>query len=203
MGYAARDTQAIPKQSTGFTSALNFHRVARSSYNATYSGPKNAYECPNFLPDGWRNRSTSFQVILQAFRRYMALRQATAEDLDALRDIALAAMPMDPQWDYRFPRRKEYPQDTSYWTRRQYEDYSSSIKPKYCTMVITVDIDGDGCNPPVNKPVALAVWDITFALEHDPATNGEKCTYHVVFAKFSGGLTTCLHLQLSPHHPTR
>ncbi|KAI9775594.1 MAG: hypothetical protein M1839_000995 [Geoglossum umbratile] len=83
-------------------------------------------------------------------------------------------MPMDPQWDYRFPRRKEYPQDTSYWTRRQYEDYLDSTKPKYCTMVIAVDVDGDECNPPASKPVALAVWDITFMPEHDLVANGKK-----------------------------
>jgi hypothetical protein len=39
---------------------------------------------------------------------------------------------MDPQLDYRFPRRKDYPQDTSYWTRRQYEDYLEPAEPKYC-----------------------------------------------------------------------
>jgi hypothetical protein len=120
----------------------------------------------------------------------MTLRQATAKDIDALRDIALAAMPMDPQWDYRFPRRKDYPQDTSYWTRRQYEDYLDSTKPKYCTMVIAVDVDGDECNPPTSKPVALAVWDITFMPERDLVANGKNCTYHVTMHVWRSQLKT-------------
>ena len=53
--------------------------------------------------------STSLFTLLLALTRSMALRQATTDDLDTLRDIALAAMPMDPQWDYRFPRRMDYP----------------------------------------------------------------------------------------------
>jgi hypothetical protein len=141
-----------------------------------------------YAPDKWRNRPNFISSYPTVFARFMTLRQATTKDLDALRDIALAAMPLDPQWNYRFPRRKDYPQDTSYWTRRQYENYFESTKLKYCVMVITVNTDGDECNPPISKPVALAVWDITSVSEHDPVTNGKKKRkYHIARANSAFG----------------
>ena len=33
----------------------------------------------------------------------MKLRKATKDDLDALTDIMIAAMPTHPVWDYQFP----------------------------------------------------------------------------------------------------
>jgi hypothetical protein len=107
----------------------------------------------------------------------MILRRATKEDVVDLRDIAAAAMPADPQWDFRFPRRKEFPQDTSYWTLRQYEGYLDAKNPKYSIMVITVDVDGDECHQPRRKPVALAVWDVSSIQDHGSYASGEKCAY--------------------------
>ncbi|KAM5353676.1 hypothetical protein ACJ41O_000326 [Fusarium nematophilum] len=37
----------------------------------------------------------------------MTIRRATREDLDVLVNLGLAAMAMDPQWDYRYPHRHD------------------------------------------------------------------------------------------------
>lgn len=39
----------------------------------------------------------------------MTLRRATVQDLDSLVSLGLTAMPLDPQWNYRYPRREEFP----------------------------------------------------------------------------------------------
>lgn len=86
----------------------------------------------------------------------MALRKATVDDLDDLADIACAAFPMDPQWDYRFPRRKEFPEDNWNYTRLAYKNLletSGNI-----INVITVQTEKDG--ETVHRSIALAVWEL-------------------------------------------
>ena len=86
----------------------------------------------------------------------MALRKATIDDLDDLTDIACAAFPMDPQWDYRFPHRKDFPQDHWNHTRMTYKNLletSGNI-----VNLITVQTEKDG--ETVHRSIALAVWDL-------------------------------------------
>lgn len=86
----------------------------------------------------------------------LALRTATADDLDELADIACAAFPMDPQWDYRFPHRKEFPTDNWNCTRLMYKtllETSGNV-----INVITVPTKKDGAT--VHRSVALAVWEL-------------------------------------------
>lgn len=85
------------------------------------------------------------------------MRQATKEDLEDLTTIAQAAFPDDPQWDYRFPYRDQYPKDNRNWTRRQYREYLDDPE-KYLIMVITAP---DAERPISGKPVALAVWNVS------------------------------------------
>ncbi|KAJ4367028.1 hypothetical protein N0V83_007558 [Neocucurbitaria cava] len=84
----------------------------------------------------------------------LILRTATAADLDDLANIACAAFPADPQWDYRFPRRKEFPDDTYRCTR---EGYKSMLEEDGVAInVITTDVHG------AQQPIALAVWELMF-----------------------------------------
>ncbi|KAI9672460.1 MAG: hypothetical protein M1817_003226 [Caeruleum heppii] len=85
----------------------------------------------------------------------MLLRRATAADVEAITDIAQAAMPDDPQWDYRFPYRDRYPEDNRRWTRQFYQDFFDE-PAKFATWVMTVP-DAAGQRDP-GKPVAFAVW---------------------------------------------
>lgn len=84
----------------------------------------------------------------------LTLRAATADDLDDVADIACAAFPMDPQWDYRFPRRKEYPKDNWNCTRLMYKNL---MEKGDAINVITIPTKKDG--EEVHRPIAVAVWE--------------------------------------------
>lgn len=86
----------------------------------------------------------------------MHLREATFSDLDAITEIALAAFPQDPQWNYRFPRRLDFPEDTRMCTRLQYKTYFESPKGSVCIFVVIAPTLED---PDVKKPVSVAVWE--------------------------------------------
>lgn len=93
----------------------------------------------------------------------MESRNATADDLHSLADIACAAFPEDPQWDYRFPRRREYPQDTWKCTRQMYNRFLTDPEDNnYLVRVITSQSNEDDRTV---KPVALAVWELQYMKE--------------------------------------
>ena len=100
----------------------------------------------------------------------LTLRTATKADLDGLTRVAQAGFPDDPEWNYRFPHRKEFPEDNWKWTRREYEEYLDQPE-KYAVLVVTlkaaVEIDGKV----ESKLAALAVWDISVLTE---STGGGK-----------------------------
>ena len=86
----------------------------------------------------------------------MTVRRATTDDLDSLTNIACSACPMDPQWDYRFPRRDKYWED--HW-RCTKEMYSQILKdPNNVTNVLCLKDAADGVIE--ERLVALAVWEI-------------------------------------------
>jgi hypothetical protein len=83
-----------------------------------------------------------------------SLRRATIDDLDSIVDIALATMPLDPQWNWRFPYRGEYPEDERLFTRNKFEEFLIT-KNRWVVMVVeTPNKDG------VVIPIALAIWDL-------------------------------------------
>lgn len=86
----------------------------------------------------------------------MALRVATADDLDDLADITCAAFPMDPQWDYRFPHRKQFPKDN--WDCTRFTCQSLLETPGNIINVITVPTEKDGVT--VQQAIAVAVWEL-------------------------------------------
>jgi hypothetical protein len=80
------------------------------------------------------------------------LRQATLADLDAMVDIALTAMPMDPQWNWRFPYQSEYPEDTRLFTRWKYEEF---LQDEGNWMVMLAECEF------ANQPIAMAIWEVS------------------------------------------
>lgn len=86
----------------------------------------------------------------------MALRKATIDDLDDLTNIACAAFPMDPQWNYRFPHRKEFEKDHWNHTRTTYKNLLATSGN--IVNLITVQSEKDG--ETVHRSVALAVWEL-------------------------------------------
>ncbi len=83
------------------------------------------------------------------------MRVATEADIDAIIDIAQAAMPDDPSYDYRYPYRDQYPEDNRYWTRQSYANFFKNPS-KYLTLVMTVPDNENQAGP--GKPVSYAVW---------------------------------------------
>lgn len=96
------------------------------------------------------------------------MRVTTADDLDDLADLACATFPLDPQWDYRFPRRKEYPKDHWNCTRSMYRTYMET--PGNIINIITIPTEKDG--ELVQQAVALAVWELPDERRKDIITMG-------------------------------
>jgi hypothetical protein len=67
------------------------------------------------------------------------MRNTAVDDLDDLTETMCSAMPMDPQWDYQFPKRLQYPEDNRSCTRRMMETFLSDVDKSHTLVrVITV-----------------------------------------------------------------
>ncbi|KAF1986480.1 acyl-CoA N-acyltransferase [Aulographum hederae CBS 113979] len=93
----------------------------------------------------------------------VTVRKASVEDLDAILDIGLAALPHDPQWHYRFPYRHEFPEDTRDFTRARYKEFLEDGEKQWCVMVAE---SADAQHPRGAKPVAFAIWEIVNIRKH-------------------------------------
>jgi hypothetical protein len=106
------------------------------------------------------------------------IRKATIEDLDVMVDIALAAMPQDPQWDWRFPHRLQFPDDTRRFTRIKYEEFLTNTDGEWL-VILAEHRRMDGVTPP--KPIAMAIWNVKNLLASRLAVNvlqrKTKCWY--------------------------
>lgn len=89
-----------------------------------------------------------------------SIREATRSDLEALVDIAVAAMPMDPQWDYRFPLRRHYAQDTHDFTYLKYQEFMNSPQ-MWRIMVAEADVATTGSLNEKQEIVAFAIWEVS------------------------------------------
>ncbi|KAH6722679.1 hypothetical protein BKA61DRAFT_651148 [Leptodontidium sp. MPI-SDFR-AT-0119] len=102
------------------------------------------------------------------------LRPATKDDLDEITRVHIAGFTEEPQVNYCYPFRHQYPQDHWKWTRHEYEQYLEQPK-KYLVYVLDAPVENDGYV--VVKPVALAVWNLavlTAAKAPDPAEKDRK-----------------------------
>ena len=88
----------------------------------------------------------------------MFLRRATESDLNAITDIALAALPMDPQWPYRFPYSGHFPQDHYVCTRIRYKEYLDNVARGVFTIVLAEAPSREDVT--VTKPIAFAIWQM-------------------------------------------
>ena len=86
----------------------------------------------------------------------ISIRRASRLDLDVIVDVIMAAMPMDPQWNWRFPRWREYPDDTRYFTMLKYDEFLQDIK-NWRVMVAEAE---DATHRTKATVIAVAVWEI-------------------------------------------
>lgn len=88
--------------------------------------------------------------------------------------IAIAAFPDDPQELYRFPHRKEYPEEYTHHVRLGLDEYFNRTAAGANTMVCVEAPDKDDGN--YTKVIAFGVWD-------NPGTSkngeGSYVIYHV------------------------
>jgi hypothetical protein len=93
----------------------------------------------------------------------LRVRPAIPQDIDSMATIIYEAMPMDPQWDYRFPLRKKYPEDNYAYTRLMMK--SMLEEDGVFTQVVTFPTPGLRVRDEV--PAAVAVWEVTFNPDKD------------------------------------
>jgi hypothetical protein len=72
-------------------------------------------------------------------------------------NIGVTAMPMDPQWDWRFPLRREFPLETYHFTRLKYLEFLQNKSGSWRVMI--AEYQPDIHQKPV--PIAFAIWDVT------------------------------------------
>jgi hypothetical protein len=84
------------------------------------------------------------------------VRQAQISDVDDMTAIGLAAMPMDPQWNWRFPLQREFPQDTYHFTRSKYLEFLENHDGSWRVIVAEYK-PGE---QETGIPIAFAVWNV-------------------------------------------
>jgi hypothetical protein len=90
------------------------------------------------------------------------IRKGTMNDLDAITRVVQLGFPDDPEFNYRFPYRLEYPEEHWKWTRREFEGYL--CQPEKYAVLVAATSDTD------DKPIAVSVWDT--AVETKPTGGG-------------------------------
>ncbi|KAJ5933637.1 hypothetical protein N7454_005966 [Penicillium verhagenii] len=85
----------------------------------------------------------------------MNLSQATTDDLNSITDVMVSAYPMDPMWDYCFPRRGEFSEDNWKHTRSMMADL---LQRDHFVVNIVTDGEDGGISP--RKVVSVAVWEL-------------------------------------------
>lgn len=81
----------------------------------------------------------------------------TEADLDAIVNIAITAFPFDEQWVYRYPYRKDYPEDHQMYTRLYYAEYLKTTFAKQNTIMVAEAPDLE--DPSRRKVIAMSIWD--------------------------------------------
>lgn len=88
----------------------------------------------------------------------LVLRAATPEDLEDIATVAQEGFPDDPEFNYRFPYRDEYPGDNRKWILQEYKEYLEQ-PDKYAVNIVTASDNDD-------RAVALSVWDMSVSVAH-------------------------------------
>ncbi|QDS69341.1 hypothetical protein FKW77_003640 [Venturia effusa] len=102
------------------------------------------------------NESSAASFATQAIGSSLIVRSASVTDLENMLDIGLSAMPMDPQWNWRFPYRLQFPEDTRRFTRQKYREFLEDKTGRWQVMVADIKLEND--KAPVT--VAMAIWDM-------------------------------------------
>lgn len=102
------------------------------------------------IKDESTSHSGNYTTMERTIDQELHMRQATIDDLDGITKLAIEAFPDDPERDYRFPYRHEYPEDQWKWTKVEYEGFLKQPE-SYDILVIEAG----------QKLVALGIWDVS------------------------------------------
>ncbi|PVH85482.1 hypothetical protein DL98DRAFT_511531, partial [Cadophora sp. DSE1049] len=93
----------------------------------------------------------------------LEIRLATLDDLPEITDIVIKAFETDPEWNYRYPRRHDFPEDHFNCTKEPFRQTLESGGGKedaaHVMFVVTAKARDSAKR---GKPIAVAVW------EHQP-----------------------------------
>ncbi|KAK0636570.1 hypothetical protein B0T17DRAFT_519413 [Bombardia bombarda] len=89
----------------------------------------------------------------------MKPRQGLPSDLDAITNVIIKTMPLDPQWNYRFPYRKTHPHDHYKYTRMLFEYFLNPLCDDWLVMVTEDSLGPDSDETSV---VSFGVWDVSY-----------------------------------------
>jgi hypothetical protein len=85
------------------------------------------------------------------------LRLASLTDLEIILEIGLAAMPLDPQWNWRFQHRSIFPDDHRKFTREIYRNFLENRSGNWVVLLAEMLNHESG----FYHPVAFAVWNLS------------------------------------------
>jgi hypothetical protein len=106
----------------------------------------------------------------------LSVRRAGLADLDAMVNIGLNAMPMDPQWNWRFEHRHHFPDDYERCTSDIYRGFLENRLGNWCVLLAEKPVGGIHG---VLQPVAFAVWNVGNLLALFTATLAMRDKYQL------------------------
>jgi len=84
-------------------------------------------------------------------------RLGRSSDIDAVTNVFVRAMPLDPQWEYRFPLRDVYPEDHYKYSKMLIERF---LKDDDWSLIVTEDSLEPGSGE--KMVVAFAVLNVSY-----------------------------------------
>ncbi|KAK0714706.1 hypothetical protein B0H67DRAFT_220147 [Lasiosphaeris hirsuta] len=90
----------------------------------------------------------------------MKPRLGLPSDAEAVTKVIIETMPLDPQWNYRFPLRLKFPDDHYKYTRMLIEYFLDPAYDDWLVMVVEDSLDPH--SPEDATIVAFGVWDVSY-----------------------------------------
>ena len=120
---------------------------------------------PGYESDPAHATSPNMSITIRPVRRGDA-------DIDAIVDIVIQAFEYDDQWRWRYPYRKEYPEDHYKFTRIYYADYLEMTFAGHNTIMLAETPSDE--DPSLLKVISVSIWDNYGSAPPDPNLPGGK-----------------------------
>lgn len=88
----------------------------------------------------------------------MKPRLGLPSDVEAVTNVIINTMPLDPQWDYRFPYRHQYPEDHYKYTKMLFEYFLDPAFDDWLVMVVEDCLQPGG----PTQVVSFSVWNVSY-----------------------------------------